>query len=217
MQHLTMDQMVAQSLEEDMCSPLYAPFDSYKLARLECLDIIFFMPGLNYDWVKDENGLFRRVLDEPNTEPDPDLPSLPKGLTGEQTYQECVKFYYSQDYLDFNSENISNIEEIEGVPFDRERFVPVLNETDLQFLNFSLGSDIFTTKEKEKVDFTKIHPDTKEALVDIIKYAFYLENPFITPYALEVGYGLRDYLGAQKEYLEDLRKIYDQLQGLGQD
>ena len=217
MQTLTMDQMIAQSLEADMGSPLYAPFDSYKLARLECLDIIFFMHGLDYVWVKDEDGLFRRVLDEPNTEPDPDLPSIPKGLTSEQTYQECVKFYYSQDYLDYNSENISYIEEIEGVPFDRERFVPVLNKTDLQFLNFCCPRDFFTTEKNEEVDFTKIHPDSKEALLDLIKYAFSLENPFITPDALEWGEYLRDYLDTQKGYLEALRKIYNQLQGLGQD
>ena len=179
--YMTVEQYVNGELNHILLNKSYlsskTPCLTFELQRLETLNHMFFVTGSGFEWVKDNKGFFRRMERDFSTKRKLFKPYYkPNPLkTCQELYDEIIISYKSTPL----SQN--RIEWFASAPW------AYLYHTDDKGFVFNKQVSLYEPYAKyswgiwpteEPLDFTKIHPNYKKALLELIDYTLSLEEPF---------------------------------------
>jgi hypothetical protein len=153
---------------------MVVPLATYNMARMEALSRIFLAIGTGFEWVKDSDGLYRRILHNEK---------IHKIKNPSQYYyKKHVNIYFSDEYV---TNKMARLYTLMQLQFDsilstgkvEPGFslnpLPLDSKLDL-YLHSPL---VLETRDGSLVDPKQIHPESKQGLKEIVGYVLSLEDP----------------------------------------
>jgi hypothetical protein len=179
--YMTVEQYVNGELNHILINKSYRgskpPYLTFELQRLGTLNLIFFVTGSGFEWVKDNKGLFRRMERDFSKKRKPFTPYYKPNpsKTCQELYDEIIVAYKSIPPSQNHIEWFASTPWADSYHTDDEGFI-FKKQVSLYepYDKYSWG--IWPTEEP--LDFTKIHPNYKKALLELIDYTLSLDEPF---------------------------------------
>lgn len=204
MYHHTLDQAISYIIKFQYRNYkkngfMFVPMATYDMARMKALSRIFLAIGTGFEWVKDSEGLYRRIFDEEG------LHKIKK--PSQYYYKKYVNIYFSEEYsanekarlyalIQLQFDSILSTGKVE--PGFSLNPLPLDSKLDL----YLYSPLVLETREGTLIDPKQIHPDSKQGLKEIVDFVLSLEDPLKD---VKQGYKLEEVIPTLQRLQVELR------------